>query len=246
MYLISINSYHYPSLSAYVRYPPQANNTVIVGLPVMQATFPDVGGRLSLLSVFVLFLQVIPFSITAFEVEKWMVDEHARTREAAEAAAAVAAAVSEPPGTPTRELSGRYDTRPDEWAGGSRGAGVWCDGDGGGGGREGDGIGDRRGSRGGGDGYGPHASGRGNGHGGRNGSVLGAVGRGWAPGTPISGSRPASEAGTGPAGGSGGGGSRRRGTSGSGEMEPAGPQAACAEAPRAAALITAASAAGGE
>ncbi len=29
---------------------PQANNTVIVGLPVMEATFPDVGGRLSLLS----------------------------------------------------------------------------------------------------------------------------------------------------------------------------------------------------
>ncbi|GLI64920.1 hypothetical protein VaNZ11_008314 [Volvox africanus] len=78
-----------------------ANNTVIVGLPVMEATFPDMGGRLSLLTAFVLFLQVIPFSITAFEVEKWMVEDHLR-------ATAAANMVSEPPSTPDRELSGRW------------------------------------------------------------------------------------------------------------------------------------------
>ncbi|GLC32936.1 hypothetical protein PLESTM_000005500 [Pleodorina starrii] len=78
-----------------------ANNTVIVGLPVMEATFPQRGGRLSLLTAFVLFLQVIPFSITAFEVEKWMVEDHRRATAAADA-------VSEPPSTPGRELSGRW------------------------------------------------------------------------------------------------------------------------------------------
>ncbi|EFJ47638.1 hypothetical protein VOLCADRAFT_91985 [Volvox carteri f. nagariensis] len=78
-----------------------ANNTVIVGLPVMEATFPRMGGRLSLLTAFVLFLQVIPFSITAFEVEKWMVEDHRRR-------AAAADTVSEPPSTPDRELSGRW------------------------------------------------------------------------------------------------------------------------------------------
>nr|ARO50094.1 hypothetical protein [Yamagishiella unicocca] len=83
-----------------------ANNTVIVGLPVMEATFPDVGGKLSLLTVFVLFLQVIPFSITAFEVERWMVEDHAAQR-------AAATAESEPPPTPDRDLSGRWVTMED-------------------------------------------------------------------------------------------------------------------------------------
>ncbi|GFR50505.1 hypothetical protein Agub_g12770, partial [Astrephomene gubernaculifera] len=61
-----------------------ANNTVIVGLPVMQATFPDAGARLSLLSAFVLFLQVIPYSITAFEIDKWVTQQQAVEAEAAE------------------------------------------------------------------------------------------------------------------------------------------------------------------
>ncbi|KAG2438062.1 hypothetical protein HXX76_005672 [Chlamydomonas incerta] len=81
-----------------------ANNTVIVGLPVMNATFPEVGGPVALLTAFVLFLQVIPFSITAFEVEKWLAAEHARQRQAAELAA-----MAQPPGTPQRQLSGRLD-----------------------------------------------------------------------------------------------------------------------------------------
>lgn len=53
-------------------------------------------------TAFVLFLQVIPFSITSFEVEKWMVEDHHRR------AAAVTATISEPPSTPSRELSGRW------------------------------------------------------------------------------------------------------------------------------------------
>ncbi|KAG2450686.1 hypothetical protein HYH02_004525 [Chlamydomonas schloesseri] len=84
-----------------------ANNTVIVGLPVMNATFPEVGGPVALLTAFVLFLQVIPFSITAFEVEKWLAAEHARQRQAAELAA-----MAQPPGTPQRQLSGRLDEEP--------------------------------------------------------------------------------------------------------------------------------------
>ncbi|KXZ50991.1 hypothetical protein GPECTOR_14g232 [Gonium pectorale] len=107
--------------------PPQANNTVIIGLPVMEATFPNVGGRLSLLSAFPLFLQIIPYSITTFEVDKWVRGEHARDAAAAAAADAAAAAQQQPP-TPRRELSGRWVDHACDYGGNGDGGG-----DGGGG-----------------------------------------------------------------------------------------------------------------
>ncbi len=51
-------------------------------------------------AAFVLFLQVIPFSITAFEVERWMVEDHEKQR-----LEAAAAALPPEPGTPDRKLS---------------------------------------------------------------------------------------------------------------------------------------------
>eukprot|EP00198_Chlamydomonas_reinhardtii_P003371 XP_001692707.1 predicted protein [Chlamydomonas reinhardtii] len=45
-----------------------SNNTVIIGLPVLAATFPEAGGPLALLSALPLFVQAIPFSIVMFEV----------------------------------------------------------------------------------------------------------------------------------------------------------------------------------
>nr|AIF73521.1 hypothetical protein [Volvox ferrisii] len=97
-----------------------ANNTIIVGLPVMEATFPKEGSRLSLLSALPLFLQCIPFSITAFEMERAALAD----REHNAAAAATAAAVQEPPSTPQRELSGRWEAEEGGTDGGGGEGGV--------------------------------------------------------------------------------------------------------------------------
>ena len=53
----------------------QANNTVIIGLPVVESTFGAGGGEVSLLTVLPIFLQIIPFSIIAFEMERWLVHD---------------------------------------------------------------------------------------------------------------------------------------------------------------------------
>mmetsp|Transcript_10038 Transcript_10038/g.27425 ORF Transcript_10038/g.27425 Transcript_10038/m.27425 type:complete len:888 (+) Transcript_10038:208-2871(+) len=55
-----------------------ANNTIMIGLPIMEATWGKAGRFIALLTAVIIFIQILPFSISTFENENWKAKKKAQ------------------------------------------------------------------------------------------------------------------------------------------------------------------------